>query len=190
MLFLLTFLGLISVVVAISILLTSRKTLNSSEIKEIQEIRPYRSLFEPDEDEIRVIEREEKMRLKAENEQKKEDLLKEKAEKVFEFQKIWNQEPNRKNTIELIILSAQSESGELFSKTAENVLNLWKENRIENLSASDLADLLDSHFRILPQQERTSGALFWLKEEIAELKRQKSEAQTDEIEKTSDLSFK
>jgi hypothetical protein len=28
---------------------------------------------------------------------------------------------------------------------------------------------MDSHYRLLPQAERSSGSLFWLKQEIAEL---------------------
>jgi hypothetical protein len=36
---------------------------------------------------------------------------------------------------------------------------------------------LDSHLRILPQQERLSGAIFWLKQEIENLRR-KSEAKS------------
>jgi len=187
MLFLFIILTIISAVITISLLSKSRKTLNSSEIKEIQETKPFRSLFEPDEEELRAFERAERTRLNEVEEQKREDLLAEKAERVRGFQKIWSDEPNRKNTVGLITLASQSENGKLFFETVVNVLNFWKENRIENLSAKDLADLLDSHFRTLPQQERTSGAIFRLKEEIAEL-RTRSEAQTEVFMKTSDNS--
>ncbi|MCD9185636.1 MAG: hypothetical protein LUM44_04335 [Pyrinomonadaceae bacterium] len=189
MLFLFIILTIISAVITISLLSKSRKTLNSSEIKEIQEIKPFRSLFEPDEEELRALERAERMRLNALEEQKRKDLLAEKAERIYEFQKIWSDEPNRKNTVGLINLASQSENGKLFFETAQNVLNFWKENRIVNLSAKDLADLLESHFQTLPQQERISGATFRLKEEIAEL-RLKSEAQAGVFTKTSDHSVK
>jgi hypothetical protein len=97
-------------------------------------------------------------------------ILEEKAEKISEFEKAWSAAPDRKRTIELLFLAAQSENAKIFSEVSESVLNLWRENRIENLTAHDLADLLDSHFRILPQQERTSGAIFWLKKEIERLR--------------------
>src|SRR5688500_16234954 len=139
-LFFLTFLVLISAVVAISFLLTSRKTPRSQQIKEIQELPPFRSLFEPNEEEIRAFKREERTRANDLEEQKRADLLKEKRAKAFEFQKLWKNEPNRKNTLELVNLASQNESGKLFSEISENVLRFWKENRIENLSASDLAD--------------------------------------------------
>lgn len=170
MLFLFIVLLIVSAIVTISLLAHSRKTLSSSEIKEIREMPPVRSLFEPDEADLRALEREERTRLKAAEERKREDLFREKAEKVYEFQKIWSESPNRANTVELVILAAQSEQGKVFGAIAESVLSCWKENRIENLSANDLAELLDSHFRTLPQQERTSGALFRLREEIAELR--------------------
>ncbi|HQU83814.1 MAG TPA: hypothetical protein PKY59_11840 [Pyrinomonadaceae bacterium] len=189
MLFLFIILTILSAVITISLLSKSRKTLRSSEIKEIQEPPPYRSLFEPDEEEIRALEREERTRLKALEEQKREDLLVWKKERVYEFQKIWGETSNVKNTLELLMLASSSENGNLFSEIAEKVIEFWKEDRIKNLSAKDLADLLDSHFRTLPQQERTSGAMFRLKEEIAEL-RTKSEAHTDVFTKTSDNSVK
>jgi len=69
-------------------------------------------------------------------------------------------------------LASESENAKIFSEISENVIKLWRENRIENLEARDLADLLDSHFRTLPQQERTSGELFWLREEIENLRRE------------------
>lgn len=189
MLFLFIILTIISAVITISLLSKSRKTLNSSEIKEIHETKPFRSLFEPDEEELHALERAERTRLNALEEQKREDLLVQKKERVYEFQKIWSEASNVKNTLELLTLAASSENGNLFSEIAEKVLSFWKEDQIKNLSAKDLADLLDSHFRTLPQQERTSGAMFRLKEEIAEL-RQKSEAHTDVFTKTSDDSFK
>ena len=130
----------------------------------------YRPLFQPTEDELRAFEREEKAQVQAKKAEEARRILVEKAEKVSEFAKAWCLSPDRKGTIELLFLAAESESAKTFSEIAENVIKLWRENRIENLTARDLADLLDSHFRILPQQERTSGTLFWLREEIENLR--------------------
>lgn len=132
----------------------------------------YRPLFAPTEDEIRAFEREEKLRAEAKLAEEARRILVEKAEKVSEFEKDWALAPDRKSTIELLFLAAASENAKIFSEISENVIKLWRENRIENLTAQDLADLLDSHFRILPQQERISGALFWLREEIERLRRE------------------
>lgn len=136
------------------------------------EVENYRPLFAPTDDELRAQTREEKAKTEAKKADEARRILIEKAEKATEFEKVWRAAPSRKRTIELLFLAAASESAGIFSEISENVIKLWRENRIENLTARDLADLLDSHFRILPQQERTSGALFWLKEEIRNLRRE------------------
>ena len=136
---------------------------------------PPRSLFAPDNEELRTIEREnEKLRSAKSAEQ--ERLLKvEKAKAVRLFQEKWQTAPDKKTTAELLRAAAMSESAEIFSETAESVVEMWRANRIENLTAPDLADLLDSRYRLLPEQERTSGAIFWVKREITKL-RSRSEA--------------
>ncbi len=134
------------------------------------EAENFRPLFQPTEAELRAFEREEKARIETEKAKEARLIFEEKAEKVSEFEKVWSAAPDRKRTIEFLFLSAESENAKIFSETSENVIKLWRENRIENLTARDLADLLDSHFRLLPQQERTSGVIFWLKKEIERLR--------------------
>jgi hypothetical protein len=132
----------------------------------------FRPLFEPTEAELRAFEREEKAQAEAKRLAEARRISEEKTVKVSEFERTWAQSPDRKRTIELLFLACETENAKIFSETSENVIKLWRENRIENLTARDLADLLDSHFRILPQQERISGALFWLREEIENLRRE------------------
>lgn len=130
----------------------------------------FRPLFQPTQDELRAFEREENAQMEAKKAEEARRILARKAEKLSELEKIWRVLPDKKKTIELLFLASQSENAKTFSKISENVIKLWRENRIENLTARDLADLLDSHFRTLPQQERTSGNGFWLKEEIEGLR--------------------
>lgn len=130
----------------------------------------FRPLFQPTEDELRAFERQEKAEAEAKKAEETRRISEEKTGEVSEFERTWAQSPDRKGTIELLFLACETENAKIFSETSENVIKLWRENRIENLTAQDLADLLDSHFRILPQQERTSGALFWLREEIENLR--------------------
>jgi len=134
------------------------------------EAENFRPLFQPTKEDIRAFEREEKSNLEAEKAEKARRILIEKAEKLSEFEKMWRVLPDRKKTIELLFLASESKNAKTFSEISENIIKLWRENRIENLTALDLADLLDSHFRTLPQQERTSGVGFWLKEEIESLR--------------------
>lgn len=181
MLVLLTILVVVSTVVSITVLLRNRQTHSLEDNPKEFELPPYRPLFAPDEEEMRAFEREEKARQAAEIRENERRLAEEKIETVKKFQCEWQAAPDRRKTIELLHLAAQSENGQVFADIAAEIIRFSKEDRVKNLSKKDLADLLDSHLRTLPQQERTSGALFRLKEEIAELRR-KSEAQSDYLE--------
>ena len=164
-----------SAVVGFYFFLKRRRALSEPQTsKEFREPPVYRSLFEPDDDELRALEREEQARTNAEKLETEEKLLRAKVERVSEFEQIWLDAPDKANTIRLLVCASESESANIFSQTAESVIKSWQENKIKNLTAVDLAELLDSHLKILPQQERFSGALFWLKQEIKNL-REKSE---------------
>ena len=148
-----------------------RNQLDTSENhKQFDEPLPYRSLFEPTDEQIRVLEREEEQKLQTLENEKAEQVLIEKREKVLAFQNEWMIAPDKRKTVELLRLTTLCENAEIFSQISQSVIKLWRANKIENLTAPDLADLLDSHFRTLPQQERTSGVGFLLKQEIAELR--------------------
>ena len=145
------------------------KSLNENNHNQINELPPYRSLFEPDEEELRASEREEKLKLEAKKDEAARQVLAEKIERVRKFQTVWLSEINTRNTVEIFRLAAESESAETFSKVAESVLKVWDDKKLVDLTANDLANLIESHLRILPPQERTSGKLFWLKQEIQSL---------------------
>jgi len=173
MLILFTILVVLSAVVTISVILKTRKDRNYLTSKITNEIDSpqYRSLFEPDEAEIRALEREEKVKIEAQKAEELSRISAQKAEKLREFQEFWEMSPNRRNTVQLLHLAAQTESGKLFSETAESVIQHWQANKIEDLSATNLAQILESHFWLLPNEERTSGVSFWIKQEIAGLRR-------------------
>jgi hypothetical protein len=141
---------------------------------------PPRSLFEPDADELRAIERENEKHLLAKIVAQERHLKAEKVENVRLFQEKWQNAPDKKTTAELLSVAARSESAEIFSEISESVIEMWRAGGIENLTAPDLADLLDSHFRFLPQQERTSGAIFWVKREITKLRSRSEEIRQDQ----------
>ncbi len=89
--------------------------------------------------------------------------------------------PTKENTIELFRLAVESESAEIFSQTAENVIQVWRTGKLKSLTANDLAQLAESHLWLLPQEERTLGAVFWLKQEIADLRRKAIESGESEF---------
>lgn len=169
MLILFTILVVLSAAVAIPLLLKSRKP-NFSENPRQLEPPPFRSLFEPDEEELRALEQAEKARIIAEQTAKERRIFVQKQERAREFQNLWRSSPDKKNTIELIRLAAETDSGEFFSEIAESVIQLWRAKKIHDFSGEDLASILESHLRLLPSEEKTSGVAFWLKREIAGLR--------------------
>ena len=173
MLFLLTILVVITAVVSIAVLLKvqkNRQSLSTNNPKEL-ELPKFRSLFEPDEAEIRAFEKAEKAKADEENRQELNRISAEKAKKVSEFQTIWCELPNKKNTVELLFLASQSGRGEIYSRAANEIVEFWKEGKIIDLSAHDLAEILESHFWLLPSEQRTSGVKFGLHQELAGLRR-------------------
>lgn len=130
----------------------------------------YRSLFEPDEAEIRLLESEETAKIQAENDEAARRSSLEKVERVQELQTIFLENSTRRNAVEFLLSAASGDEAKTFSRAAESVIKVFRENKIKNLTATDLADLLDSRVGLLSQQERASGAIFWLRQEIAELR--------------------
>ncbi len=176
LLFIIIFFAMVIVVGATAVLGFSfylrrkTKSLKSKNQRQFADAPPFRSLFEPDETEIRALEQEESAETAAKSAEEKRLSAEGKVEDVRDFQKIWANEPDKLNTVNLLRLAAHSGNAEIFSETAERITEFWRENKIANLTAKDLADLLDSHLRILPQQERISGAIFWIKREIISLR--------------------
>ncbi|HEX8637683.1 MAG TPA: hypothetical protein VF692_06460 [Pyrinomonadaceae bacterium] len=180
LLFIIIFFVMIAVGAAATILGFSfylkRRSKSLAAVKRQQfDCAPPRSLFEPDAAELRAIERENEKSLLAKSAAQERHSKAEKAKAVRLFLEKWQTAPDKKTTAELLRVTASSESAEIFSEISENVVEIWRAGGIENLTAPDLADLLDSHFRLLPQQERTSGAIFWIKREIKKLRSRSEE---------------
>lgn len=170
------FISAVAAIAGFSIYLKSRRqSLETINQKQFEDAPPYRSFFEPSGIELRAFEREEQIKRDARKKEAERKTLFEKSERVREFEKIWRGEPSKQNTVELFRLAASSESAEIFSQTAESVIQVFQHGQAGGLSKNDLADLLDSHLRILPQRERFSGAVFWVKREIENLRRKSEE---------------
>lgn len=161
---------LISVIVATAIWLKKNKP-NSLPKKSEQFLsNNFRPLFEPTEEDVRAFEREEKQRNLVKIESEKRQVLQEKADKAKDFLKLWRENPTKLNTIDLLKVASESESGKIFQEIVSEILNEYKKDVIEKFSTDDLIQLVESHFWLLPSQEKTSGVKFWLKNETASLR--------------------
>lgn len=145
--------------------------LQENEPRNLSAASDFRPLFEPGPEELRAAEREEEMKIEdAKQEEAKQERDRQLAG-LDALRKTWGAEPSRKNTIELLFIASQSESGMIYGEIANEIIRVWKNGQIADLSADDLSQLLESHFWLLPAQERTSGVSFSLKQEIAGLRR-------------------
>lgn len=122
-----------------------------------------RPLFAPDEDELA---REEREKAQAETDEAERIEAQKKLASFEEFRQTWRELPDRANTVELLFRASEMESGELYLDTVDELLH----KRPEGLSADELAELIDSHFWLLPQTERTPGAAYTIKRELAALR--------------------
>lgn len=164
-------------VVAISVLIgffVRREVVKTLSEHNVRELPPtdYRPLFQPDEAELRDVERMENALLAETKRQNDLNEVRKKLAKFDELRQTWAQKPTRGNTIELLVQASAIADGRVYLETCEHVLSLWRAEQVADLSADDLAQLLDSHFWLLPDGERTPGVSFRLKEEIAGLRRE------------------
>lgn len=126
-----------------------------------------RPLFQPTDEELRDQAADEKKQL--------EELRN--LRETWEFEQLllenetkFRADATNQSAAELLRVAAQGSDAVTFCRAADIVVRLWREGET-SLTAQDLAELLDSHFRLLPQQERTSGGIFRLRTEIEELRR-------------------
>ena len=131
-----------------------------------------RPLFAPDMEEIG---REERRKEDAEKLETDRIDREKKLASFEEFRQTWRESPDRKNTIELLARAADTGSGEMFLGVVDEILH----RRNAHFSNADIAELIESHFWLLPREERTPGVTFSINRELAAL-RGRSGATSDE----------
>ena len=132
----------------------------------------YRPLFEPTDEDMRQFEADEKAQLAAKQAYDDRHISEKKLVNLENFRQTWRESLNRVTTIELLYRASQTESGVAYSETVRIVMEAWRFGKIFDLTADDLAQLLDSHFWLLPTHERTPGVSFRIQQEIADLRRE------------------
>lgn len=135
----------------------------------------FRGLFQPTEEDIRAFEKAEKEADKTKSAEAKRLESEEKISKVAEFMMIWRELPSRRNTLELLYIASQSGNATVYRDVAKSILESWQNGKINDLPALDLAQMMESHYWLLPSEQRTSGITFGLNQEIASLRRKSVE---------------
>ena len=166
--------------VALIATLQTRYSLQEGETPKNLNGEGLRPLFAPDEAELRALE------LEADESERKrlQEAANIEAEKTlasfYEFRQTWLESATRSNTIELLKRAAEIEKAEIYLETVDGILH----NRSEGFSDEDLAQLIESHFWLLPAHERTPGAAYTIKRELAAL-RGGSDAGSEEADQKS-----
>lgn len=170
MLFLITILAVLAAVGVIAYFTQRRGRQSLPESNFYSTLPPenLRPLFLPTEEEMRKEEAARETALR--NEENRFESEK-KLAKLAEVRQNWLESYDRKNTVELLYRASQCETGEAYFDTCFAVIEAWRAGKIADLTDDDLAQLLESHFWLLPADERTPGVTFRLNGEIADLRR-------------------
>jgi hypothetical protein len=132
-----------------------------------QEFKP---LFAPSQEELRAAEAEKnRLQLKL-NEQAAAGKREAEEAEIVRLRSLWAAEPTKALTITLLYAAAKSENEGIYLQACKEVLGTWRRGSVKDLSAHDLAQLIESHYWLIPADKRTPGASFLIKQEIAGLR--------------------
>ncbi|MDT5062706.1 MAG: hypothetical protein QOH63_3165 [Acidobacteriota bacterium] len=90
------------------------------------------------------------------------------AEKFLES---WKASPDRNSTAAMLHVAALAGNANVYQTAIETAYQFWRDRRLQQISATQLRQLIESEFWILAPAERNSGAGFVLKRKLAQLRR-------------------
>ena len=86
--------------------------------------------------------------------------------------KSWSAAPDRSGTARTLHLAALTDGAETYRKTVERALELWRTQKLADISPLELRALFDGEFWVLSSRTRSSGAGFVLKRTLASARRE------------------
>lgn len=149
--------------------LSNQRPLADNDPKVRLDAETYRPLFAPTDEDLRLAEAEEREQLTAKHEEDECLKIKERLAKLEVRHRNWSKSPNRAATAELLRDAPHAYAGDAFADLCEEISNTFRDGKLTDVSPKDLAALLESHFWLLPAEQRTPGASFRIKEIVASL---------------------
>jgi len=128
----------------------------------------FRPLFMPSEEDLAAVEREKQDAIDAELRENERRTREKKLANFEEFRQTWRTSGKKENAGELLTRAVEFQDGEVFLESVKTILD--ERQKIE-LSDEDLAQLIESHFWLLPAQERTPGVTFTINQELKTLQK-------------------
>lgn len=89
---------------------------------------------------------------------------------IERFQDALKNSLEKRDAIRFLHFAALSQSAQIFFDSVETVMEMCREDRLKDFNQSNLIQLAESQFWLLPPAEKTSGAGFLLKQELAKLR--------------------
>jgi len=84
----------------------------------------------------------------------------------------WRNSPSRSSTATALHFAALADDPDLFMRTVETALHLWRQELLPDVTATELKALFDGEFWVLSAGTRSSGAGFVLKRTLANARRE------------------
>ncbi|HJR07305.1 MAG TPA: hypothetical protein VJ842_08615 [Pyrinomonadaceae bacterium] len=88
------------------------------------------------------------------------------ADLATAYTKLWQQQPDRQTTAQLLHLAALSDDAQTFERTVEAASNALRAGRLEGINPEELSTLIESEYWVLSSEARRAGAGFVLKEKL------------------------
>jgi len=86
--------------------------------------------------------------------------------------KAFETSPDRDSTLKMLHAAALSDDAAVYQNAVETALRAWREQKLNDLSPSDLQALFTSEFWVLSSGTRSSGAGFVLKRALSSARRE------------------
>jgi hypothetical protein len=131
----------------------------------------FRPLFAPTEEDLAQVEREKQATIDADHEHNNRLEYGKKLANFTEFRQTWRASVNKVNTVELLTRAAEFQNGGLFLETVNVILDERRERHVADMTDKDLAQLIESHFWLLPANERTPGVTYTINQELKALQK-------------------
>lgn len=142
-----------------------RDLIESNQPKNLMDTH-LRPLFEPDDTEV-LSDAEDVDAIDAEP---VDDAREKTLAKLTELRHTWGENPTKRDAVTFLVTASETESASVYSSVVNDVIREWRAGRIDGLSSADLAELIESHLWLLPNEEKMSGAGFVIKQEISMLR--------------------
>ena len=168
MLYIFTILVVLLVLAGAAILVKrriDRDLIESNQPKNLMDTH-LRPLF-PEEEDVRSDESMDDDAIEAEP---VDETREKKLAKLDHLRQTWLANPNKKDAASLLLMASECGSAAIYSDVVHEVVREWNAKRLDGISASTLATLIETHLWLLPQSEKISGDAYVVKQEISALK--------------------